>query len=601
MSIPSSFSSDFTDSEDEHEKYRDDQPPTAIPTTTESATSASGTDTESESDMSDLGSAVESAMSVGQFGPSIAARTLLEDKHQAENATIIPNRLTLFNSTAVLRSSDGLKQGVFKTDARTLTRLMPAFSAVLVEFVRRALQDDNVRFDKHSKNPFHLTAKFVTDAMKARVGLEFGKNVGYLQFAKDHEKAQAKLPDEAKSSPKAAWYNRMRSMKFMDILSKAAVSNLGTVAGLGVAAAVSMRSTYSMADVDGKVVMQGRWSKSRSAFVISYASNDDDTPSVRYLVRPNTTTSMWDVSTLPAMAGDQSMAALAADIKEDSRSAAQDAVPSREKALREQAEKDAKEKTVKGSARPSFSKSAAAGNDYSPKKSPSTRSYKMKVNSEGGFDFDDSEEERVKELLASPKSTQEDSKGKEEEEAKEKPKSAFLETPEEFSNGAAPEEKPERTEPVGAIGAEEAAYSIPFEWKAGERYGDAGFQLLVQRLDVSRFKMFGKTVRTAVTGGDEEYVLEFGEQDTPVPRDVVAFATYIMRSSNGVNFNLLFYYLLLKLSTASIEGVTKMIVNRYGGSDTLPAYIDPKGGQGSIAPTRPTPPPAARQTAGTDQ
>lgn len=81
--------------------------------------------------------------------------------------------------------------------------------------------------------------------------------------------------------------------------------------------------------------------------------------------------------------------------------------------------------------------------------------------------------------------------------------------------------------------AKDTVFEIPLNWSDAQKYDGDGFVLEMVKLKKLNLPILGKRLNCVMKGTDEDYSLRF-HADGKAPRDVIAFAVYIMRCSNCI-------------------------------------------------------------------
>jgi len=117
--------------------------------------------------------------------------------------------------------------------------------------------------------------------------------------------------------------------------------------------------------------------------------------------------------------------------------------------------------------------------------------------------------------------------------------------------------------------------SIPTIWTAGTHCStpDGNFHFSVEKFNKLTFKIGGYTIKAPFSGAMESYAANF-KGDTRVPRDVLIFATYIVRQMNTVSTEVLVYLALFTFAKEIIQGLfylmdtcLTMVANGWNGED----------------------------------
>ncbi len=109
-----------------------------------------------------------------------------------------------------------------------------------------------------------------------------------------------------------------------------------------------------------------------------------------------------------------------------------------------------------------------------------------------------------------------------------------------------------------------AVMNMPLQFSQGEQMGDASGSFILQVLKFNTYPLplSGRVWHTPLFGS-EEYSLRF-TGPTTAPRDVLTFATYVVRSSSSVQMGSIILYLLVVGGGAIIQ----LLLQSFGGGKT---------------------------------
>ena len=274
-------------------------------------------------------------------------------------------------------------------------------------------------------------------------------------------------------------------------LGTAIQSNITSAGALLSIATYVLGNKYTFADTDGRVTLRSNWSKSQKGYIIKYTADTGEDPGMSFMLTPNRESGKWELSKTTYDTKKELGAKVALSIKEDSMSAEE----VRRNILASTPPEEQKEN--------SSIRVNASGDD------------------DGVTDIVTPEDETVTVSTETPNT---------------------MSTPPELSDFTA--DDPELIPPVSTDTTSTPVMEVPLVWNNKDVFGteEDSFRLSVG-LQFTRLRMFGKVFTIPITGAAERYVIDF-KGNSPVPRDVLAFSTYIMRSSNTIPISLLLMFLI---------------------------------------------------------
>lgn len=309
--------------------------------------------------------------------------------------------------------------------------------------------------------------------------------------------------------------------KFITDIGSATRTKVAVTAGIATAITLNvLKPRYSFQDSSKRTQLTARWKRSRDAFVIKYTAQKGVADvNMIFIMKLNKETKKWELYSEQMTAEEGYSLETQDELEDDQKSAAADAVD-----IHDVEEAEKKE-----------DKSSPTQEDIDDMRAGSSGDVvDLGEDADEGYESDSS----VMDLQA-PK----------------------LETPSPAPDAVSPSESAmmDKTE------SQTPELEIPAKWKRGASFGtpDGNFKFTIEKMARFGFNVGGKRIIVPLVGSSESYNIEF-KGPTTVPRDVLVFASYIVRQNNVLPLDLLLLWFIFvgqKQFWGFILGVIGLILN----------------------------------------
>jgi hypothetical protein len=462
------------------------------------------------------------------FGQSMLAQSIIIDDGSKRKFTLKPSRISLFHNSAYLKDIDGLKVASFKTDTPGVAKLIAILGPMLLASINTYLDGKKEQADENQavgvvNNVNESTTDALTNTSTAKTVTK--QIIRFLRAA---------------STP---WANIIGSTTL--------------------AVAVNyFQNSMSMLDAEGNLHMKAAWKRNRAGYKIKLDGPNAKDVRMFWVLSVDSDSQEWKLSSVDY-----------SDVIEDK------AASEGQKAVKEMNEDIIDSASIQADAADRASKDARLNRQMTFDR------FQLQLEGLGvapnGFESGNAEQERAIDDLLDGEETNiltplETSLARGETLlASGRAESLPMAGP---GSEMAPPDDPEDDgdRQVGTIVNVENM-RIPLVSTTGDRILDQtkNFMLTVDKSKLSRVSIAGVGFNLALFGADELYTLDF-EGDTSAPRDLLAFVSYIVRSSKSMPLSSIILFSLLAGGTHLAYALMKMMFNLLSGNgekQTLPQAL----------------------------
>ena len=490
----------------------------------------------------------ETSGPAGPFGDGVYFRCALLDDGGELQARLSPEAMSIFHSTCELNDLSGKTIAFMKTESTGWAKLSKLIGPLITTVAFKKISEmatENISTDSKFAPIKTIDARF--------------NEVSDTVFGKTKEIVEAASP-----GIKTGLFRVLTKMK--DNAGGASGTIGGLLGGVAALALTTRRPVCTYSDAKKQTMLIARFSKTRDAFVIRYTDREDiEAVPMMFVLKINKETKTWELHAERTDEDRLRIQVIKQSMEDDAKSAETDAANAasqrKKQAMDENAARDLEEKKL---APPESRQKAiielGAGNAPPPS---------------SGADLN---------FIGSESSTIE----MDEMFAEEKPKAQRAMTSEaDIDDNPFGTPQPEETklDAMRIDWAESTAseMSIPAKWRRNAVFGTVAgdFKHEVEKFSRVNVPIFGVRYAIPLLGGSESHRLSFSGSGR-VPRDVLAFCSYLVRTTNTVSIDLLFMIAVLTNAPALLLLIFNLMyktLSLYKGKEpTTPGQTDTGSG-----------------------
>jgi hypothetical protein len=483
---------------------------------------------------SEESSSFEEGSPAGPFGDGVYFRCALLDDGGELQARLSPEAMSIFHSTCELNDLSGKTIAVMKTESTGWAKLSKMIGPLITTIAFKQISE--IAIDKISDDSKLTPIKYINDKLNDLSDTVFAET--------------KKIVEDSSPGIKTGLFKVLTKMK--DTAGGAGGSIGGLLGGVAALALVTRRPVCTYSDAKKQTMLVARFSKTRDAFVIRYTDREDiEAVPMMFVLKINKETKTWELHAERTDEDRLRIQVIKQSMEDDAKSAETDAANAASQRKKQAMDENAARNIEKKKLAPPESRQKAiidlgAGNAPPPS---------------SGEDLN---------FIGSESSTIE----MDEMFTEEKPKAQHaMPSQADIDDNPFGTPQPEETKldamRIDWAESTTSEMSIPAKWRRNAVFGTVAgdFKHEVEKFSRVNVPIFGVRYAIPLLGNSESHRLSFSGNGR-VPRDVLAFCSYLVRTTNTVSIDLLFMIAVLTNAPALLLLIFNLIYKILKGKDS---------------------------------